>query len=70
MVWSVMKPMASTAGIVRLMLASTEPSSRFTERCSWFASAARAALSDSGASTSTETRKPPSAAGACSTWMP
>ena len=69
-VWPVAKPTVSAAGTVRLMLASTEPNSKFTERWSWLAHAARAAATDSGNSTSTDTRNPPRLGGAWSTWMP
>ena len=57
--WPVRKPITSTAGIVRLIVASTEPSRMLTERCSSFASAARMALTDSGDMTRTATSRPP-----------
>jgi hypothetical protein len=34
MVWSITNPMVNAAGTVRLMLASTDPKSKFTERWS------------------------------------
>jgi hypothetical protein len=67
---SVMKPITKTEGMVRLMVANTDPNKMLTERYNWFAIAARVAPSDSGERLNTATRKPLRAAGACNTRIP
>ena len=57
-------PRMSTAGMVRPIVASTEPSAILTARCRRFRKAACKAPIASGASTSTATMTPASAAGA------
>ena len=57
-------PRTSTAGMVKPMVASTEPSEILTARCRRFRKAACNAPIASGASTSTATMTPTSACGA------
>ena len=54
----------ATAGIVRPIVASAEPSARFRLVCSWLALAARSAASPSGISTMAAMMMPTSALGA------
>ena len=56
--------MMSTDGIVRPMVASTEPKKMLTARCISLASAALTAPIDSGVATSSAIRMPPSGGGA------
>ena len=73
---SFITPRTSTAGMVRPMVASTEPSEMLTARCKRLRSVACNAPIASGASTSTATMTPTSACGAlasftaCSTMWP